>query len=177
MNKDIHIDVLKTNVTTLGVDAIQNAANGLLRHGAGVAGAIADAGGPDVYRESNAIIQAHGQIPLAKAVWTTGGDMPCRYVIHAVTMRFPGQRTSATVVRTATANTLLVADALACRSVGLVALGTGIGRLPLATCARGMRDAVAAARCEVVERVVFALFDDVAVDEFRKVVLEPAGRT
>jgi len=46
------IEVLDTDVTRLDVEAIANAANTELRHGGGVAAAIARAGGPDVDRES-----------------------------------------------------------------------------------------------------------------------------
>ena len=46
------IEALDTDVTTLEVDAIANAANTELRHGGGVAGAIARAGGPAIDEES-----------------------------------------------------------------------------------------------------------------------------
>jgi O-acetyl-ADP-ribose deacetylase (regulator of RNase III) len=46
------IDVLDTDITTLEVDAIANAANTELRHGGGVAAAIARAAGPELDRES-----------------------------------------------------------------------------------------------------------------------------
>src|SRR5690349_22865590 len=42
------VEVLETDITTLEVDAIANAANTRLLHGVGVAGAIARAGGPSV---------------------------------------------------------------------------------------------------------------------------------
>ena len=47
------IEVLDTDITTLEVDAIANAANTRLMHGGGVAGAIARAGGPEVQAESD----------------------------------------------------------------------------------------------------------------------------
>ena len=47
------VEVLETDITTLEVDAIANAANTMLRHGGGVAGAISRAGGPEVQAESN----------------------------------------------------------------------------------------------------------------------------
>nr|MBA2516767.1 macro domain-containing protein [Solirubrobacterales bacterium] len=46
------IEVLDTDITRLDVDAIANAANTELRHGGGVAAAIARAGGSAVDRES-----------------------------------------------------------------------------------------------------------------------------
>ena len=42
------------------VDAITNAANGSLLHGAGLAGAIVNCGGPDINKESKAYIKQNG---------------------------------------------------------------------------------------------------------------------
>ena len=125
------IEVLETDITTLAVDAIANAANTELRHGGGVAGAIARAGGPAVQRESS----ERAPIGLGEAVETTAGDMPARWVIHAATMHLGGG-TSAEIVRDATAATLARADALGARSLALVAFGTGVGGFPLADAAR-----------------------------------------
>ncbi len=74
------IEVLDTDITTLALDAIANAANTQLRHGGGVAGAIARAGGATLERES----RERAPIGLGEAVETSGGEMPCRWVIHAV---------------------------------------------------------------------------------------------
>ena len=48
----IEIEVVQADVTKLEVDAITNAANTQLRHGGGVAAAIARAGGSELQRES-----------------------------------------------------------------------------------------------------------------------------
>jgi O-acetyl-ADP-ribose deacetylase (regulator of RNase III) len=125
------IEVRDTDITSLEVDAIANAANTDLRHGGGVAGAISRAGGPAIQSESN----ERAPIRLGEAVATSGGDMPCRWVIHAATMRLGGP-TSAEIIREATAGTLVVADELGTRSLALVAFGTGVGGFPLADAAR-----------------------------------------
>jgi O-acetyl-ADP-ribose deacetylase (regulator of RNase III) len=125
------IEVLEADITTLDVDAIANAANTQLMHGGGVAGAIARAGGQAVDEES----RAKAPIGLGEAVETTGGEMPCRWVIHAATMELGGP-TSAEVIRRATASTLRRADELGARSLALVAFGTGVGGFPLDEAAR-----------------------------------------
>ena len=99
------IEVLDTDITALEVDAIANAANTQLRHGGGVAGAIARAGGPAVDAES----REQAPIGLGEAVETSGGAMPCRWVIHAATMELGGP-TSAEIIAAATASTLRKAD-------------------------------------------------------------------
>ena len=125
------IEVLDTDITALAVDAIANAANTQLRHGGGVAGAIARAGGRTVQDESD----AKAPIGLGEAVETSGGDMPARWVIHAATMELGGP-TSAEIIRQATASTLAKADELGAVSLALVAFGTGVGGFPLAEAAR-----------------------------------------
>jgi O-acetyl-ADP-ribose deacetylase len=120
------IEALDTDITTLAVDAIANAANTELLHGGGVAAAIARAGGPAIDTES----RSRAPIGLGEAVETTAGRLPCRWVIHAATMELGGG-TSADIVRRATAATLARADALGVRSLALVAFGTGVGGFPL----------------------------------------------
>jgi O-acetyl-ADP-ribose deacetylase (regulator of RNase III) len=120
------IEVLETDITTLAVDAIANAANTRLLHGGGVAGAISRAGGPAIDEES----AAAAPIALGDAVATSAGDMPARWVIHAATMELGGP-TSADVIRRATAATLWKAEELGATSLALVAFGTGVGGFPL----------------------------------------------
>src|SRR3954452_3809394 len=148
------VEVLETDITTLEVDAIANAANTELQHGGGVAGAISRAGGPEVQRASD----PRAPIGLGEAVETTAGDMPARWVIHAATMNLGGP-TSADVIEKATRSTLARAEELGCRSLALVAYGTGVGGFPLEEAARIM---VGAARGHEgqLERIVFAVPGD-----------------
>jgi O-acetyl-ADP-ribose deacetylase len=151
------IEVLETDITTLDVDAIANAANTRLLHGGGVAGAISRAGGPAVQQES----ERKAPIGLGEAVETTAGDMPARWVIHAATME-PGGPTSADVIRRATAAALARADELGARSLALVAFGTGVGGFPLDEAARIEVEQVRRHLDEgsSLERVVFAVRGD-----------------
>src|SRR5437588_10952032 len=129
----IELEVLQADVTKLELDAITNAANTQLRHGGGVAAAISRAGGPEVQREST----EKAPIGLGDAVETTAGDMPARYVIHAATMELGGP-TSAEIIARATSSTLARANELGCRSLALVAFGTGVGGFPVEEAARLM---------------------------------------
>jgi O-acetyl-ADP-ribose deacetylase len=155
----VDVEVRDCDVTTLAVDAIANAANTQLLHGGGVAAAISRAAGPELARES----RARAPIPLGGAVATTAGDLPARHVIHAATMDLDG-RTSADIIRRATSATLWKAEELGCRSLALVAFGTGVGGFPL--------DEAAEIEAEEVrrhldggsrlERIVFAVRGDAA---------------
>ena len=155
------LEVMAADVTKLEVDAIANAANTMLQHGGGVAGAISRAGGPDVQRESD----VKAPIGLGEAVETTAGDMPCRWVIHAATMELGGP-TSAEIIGQATRSTLAKAEELGARSVALVAFGTGVGGFPLDEAARIM---VGAAREHTgdLDRIIFAVHGEEAERAFR----------
>ena len=158
------IEVLDTDITALEVDAIANAANTGLMHGGGVAGAISRAGGPAVQAESH----ERAPIGLGEAVETTGGEMPCRWVIHAATMELGGP-TSAEIIRRATASTLRRADELGARSLALVAFGTGVGGFPLDEAARIEVEEVQrhlASGKSGLERIVFAVRGAAAREAF-----------
>ena len=101
------IEVQQADITKLDVDAIANAANTALKHGGGVAGAIARAGGRIVQEESDAL----APVGLGEAVATSAGEMPASWVIHAATMHLGGP-TSAEIIRVATVSTLAKADEL-----------------------------------------------------------------
>jgi O-acetyl-ADP-ribose deacetylase (regulator of RNase III) len=165
------VEVLDTDITTLAVDAIANAANTRLLHGGGVAGAIARAGGPEIQDESD----RRAPVGLGEAVETTAGALPARWVIHAATMELGGP-TSADIVRRATAATLARADELGARSLALVAFGTGVGGFPLDEAARIEAEEVRRhlAAGSGLERVVFAVRGEAARSAFAH-ALESGG--
>jgi len=154
------LEVAQADVTKLEVDAIANAANTQLAHGGGVAGAISRAGGPEIQRESS----ERAPIGLGEAVETGAGDLPARWVIHAATMELGGP-TSAEIVEQATRSTLAAAERLGCRSLALVAFGTGVGGFPLEDAARIMVG-VAREHDGALERIVFAVHGQAAEQAF-----------
>ncbi len=158
------LEVQRADVTRLEVDAIANAANTELRHGGGVAAAIARAGGPEVQQESD----EKAPIGLGQAVETTAGELPAMYVIHAATMELGGP-TSAEIIEKATRSTLARAEELGCRSLALVAFGTGVGGFPLEEAARIMVEA-ARAHHGTLEQVIFAVRGEEAEGAFRAAI-------
>jgi len=159
------IEVRQADITKLEVDAIANAANTALKHGGGVAGAIARGGGRVVQDESDEL----APIELGEAVATSAGAMPARWVIHAATMHFGGP-TSAEVIRAATASTVAKADELGARSLALVAFGTGVGGFPVEEAARIEVEEVRRHLAEGggLERVVFAVLGEEALRAFEQ---------
>jgi putative ATPase len=78
------IKVRKNDITDEPVDAIVNPANEHLTNGAGAAKAIEDGAGAEYRKECDQYLQRHGSLPTGQAMVTSGGNLPCRYVINVV---------------------------------------------------------------------------------------------
>jgi len=155
------------DLTEASTDAIVNAANNDLQLGGGVAGAIRRKGGPTIQQECDRI----GPVPLGEAAITSAGQLRAKYVIHAASMRLGG-RTTEENLRASTRNSLLRAKEKGLRSVAFPAVGTGIAGFALEQCAQVMLNEVAAhlGGPTSVEGVEFVLFDDAALQVFRRVL-------
>ena len=78
----MRIAVVEGDITRQEVDAVVNAANNAMRGGGGVDGAIHRAGGRAILEDCIARFP-HG-LETGDAGWTTGGNLPARWVIHVV---------------------------------------------------------------------------------------------
>jgi len=124
--------VIEGDITEQDVDAIVNAANEMLAHGGGVAGAIARKGDPQITSESRRWVEEHGRVPTGSAAITSGGNLKARYVIHAVGPVWGGgsqseERLLASAVRSA----LRMADEHSLSSIALPVISTGIFGYPI----------------------------------------------
>ena len=164
----LQLEVREGDIAAFQADAVANAANDRLWMGAGVAGALKRAGGDEIEREAMAL----GPIPLGRAVATTAGRLPARWVIHGAVM---GQdlRTDAELVRHTTRSCLELADELGCRSLALPAFGTGVGGFALEECARIIVEVARKFEPRALELVFFAVFGGEAYDAFSSAVSSP----
>ncbi len=158
------IELVQGDITESDTDAIINAANSQLTLGAGVAGAIRSKGGPSIQEECNAI----GHCPVGGAVITGGGNLKARHVVHAVGPR-QGEGDEEEKLKNSTLNSLKVADQNNVKSITFPAISTGVYGFPLGACARIMLTTVKEylSGTTIIERVVFALFDDKSFKAFK----------
>ena len=75
------IEILKSSIVDLKVDAIVNAANERLLEGGGVCGAIFRAAGSKQLTEA---CEKIGGCKIGRAVITSGFNLPAKAIIHAV---------------------------------------------------------------------------------------------
>jgi O-acetyl-ADP-ribose deacetylase len=123
------LQIVQGDITQEEVDAIVNAANERLQHGGGVAWAISNKGGAAIQRESDLWIRHHGIVPHAHPAWTSGGNLPAKYVIHAVGPVW-GDGNEDQKLSTAVTGSLQLADELKCSSIAMPAISTGIFGFP-----------------------------------------------
>jgi O-acetyl-ADP-ribose deacetylase len=145
---------LEGDITRITADAIVNAANTSLAHGAGVNGAIHAAGGPSIRKETD-LWYPHG-LSTGDAAWSTAGDLPARWVIHTVGPHYAaGQRDRALLV-SSYRRSLEEADGLGAGSVAFPLLSSGIFGWPFHDAVRTAVDALALARTDVREAYLVA---------------------
>lgn len=118
------------DITRQQVDAIVNAANSQLAGGGGVDGAIHRAGGPQIMAETRR--RFPGGCPTGSAVISTAGDLPARYVIHAVGPRWKGGKAGEPAQLAGSYRVALeLAAQHACRSIAFPAISCGAYGYPV----------------------------------------------
>jgi O-acetyl-ADP-ribose deacetylase (regulator of RNase III) len=169
------IELLAGDITRVSADAIVNAANAQLAGGAGVDGAIHRAGGPAIREETRR--RYPDGCPTGGAVVTGAGNLPSRWVIHAVAPVWRGgQAGEPDLLRGSYATALTRAAEVGARSIAFPSLGTGIYGNPLAPSARIALEAAASHLLAGHEpsHVMFVLFGQEALAAFEQALEEMA---
>jgi O-acetyl-ADP-ribose deacetylase (regulator of RNase III) len=164
--------LIQGDITQQTVDAIVNAANARLHHGGGVAGVISRRGGREIQVESNHWVREHGPVSHAEPAYTTGGKLPCRYVIHAVGPVW-GEGDEDAKLRAAVSGSLRRADEMELTSLALPAISTGIFGFPKLRAAEVILESIQQYIQEHqhsnLTLVCLVLFDQSTVDAFIQV--------
>lgn len=161
--------IIQSDLTQLQVGAIVNPANAQLQHGGGLAGLIVRRGGWEIQQESTHWVQTHGPISHAEPAYTGSGQLPCRYIIHAVGPVW-GSGNEDQKLAAAVQGSLRLADELELRSIALPAIATGIFGFPKTRAAeviyRAIIDYFKDQSQSKIEKVLLALYDQSTLDDF-----------
>ncbi|HEY54674.1 MAG TPA: O-acetyl-ADP-ribose deacetylase [Dehalococcoidia bacterium] len=168
--------IIQGDITRQATEAIVNAANSGLMGGGGVDGAIHRAGGTAILEECKRIVARQGRLPTGKAVITTGGNLPARYVIHTVGPIWQGgNKGEAALLESAYRESLKLAAAKKLASVSFPSISTGAYGYPLAEAARVAIKTVASFLKESagsLKEVVFVLFDSRSYEAYASALEE-----
>lgn len=160
------------DITTIAVDAVVNAANSQLLGGGGVDGAIHRAGGPAILAECRRLRETElpEGLPAGRAVATTAGELPARWVIHTVGPTYAKTIDKSETLASCYRESLRVAAQLGARSVAFPAISAGVYGWPMDDAARIAVQTARAMAEEVgadVDEVVFVPFGESAEAAFR----------
>ncbi|XP_052337122.1 LOW QUALITY PROTEIN: protein mono-ADP-ribosyltransferase PARP9-like [Oncorhynchus keta] len=148
LSKSFKVSVWKDDLTSHRVDAEVNAANNWLKHCAGLAKALSDAGGPAIQQDGDQYIFRKGKLSIGDAIMLNllcniapPGYLPCRKIIHAVGPNRPYNNIKSEVdnvtpqLQRAVLSILKVVKQDNLQSVAIPAISSGLFNYPLPLCA------------------------------------------
>ena len=147
------------DITTQQVDAIVNAANNAMRGGGGVDGAIHRAGGPAILQDR--IVRFPRGLATGDAGWTTGGDLPARWVVHTVGPNWNAGQRDRELLASCYRRSLQVADELGARSIAFPLISAGVYGWPREDAIQVAVDTILAAEVQLEDARIVA-FDELA---------------
>jgi O-acetyl-ADP-ribose deacetylase (regulator of RNase III) len=167
------IELVQGDITRESVDAIVNAANSSLMGGGGVDGAIHRRGGPEILAECKRIRAEEypDGLPTGRAVATTAGRLPAKWVIHTVGPVFSRSEDRSKELASCHTESLRIADELGANSVSFPAISTGVYGYPLVMAAPVALGAVLRSGTKV-PLVRFVLFDGNGLDAFQRALAD-----
>jgi O-acetyl-ADP-ribose deacetylase len=163
------IDIVRSDITKVEVDAIVNAANTTLLGGGGVDGAIHRAAGPELLAECRML----GGGKPGEAKITRGYRLPVRFVIHTVGPTWRGGKhgepeTLANCYR----NSLALAVENGIQTIAFPAISCGAYGYPIPEAAqialKTTREFLA--KTDKIEKVIFVLWGEEIYEAYRRLL-------
>ena len=125
------VTVVQGDLTAACVDVVVNAANEYLRHGGGLAAALAAAGGKEFVADSDRWVSEHGPVPTGEAAVTAGGRLHAAWVVHVVGPRYREGQDNPAKLRQAVRAALDASARVEAGTVAMPAISTGVFGYPL----------------------------------------------
>jgi O-acetyl-ADP-ribose deacetylase (regulator of RNase III) len=163
------LSLVHGDLTRIPADAIVNAANESLSGGGGVDGAIHRAGGPAIMNDLERRYGKRRRCETGSAAVSDPGQLPARWVIHAVGPRWRGGKFGESdLLWSAYRSSLHTADELGARSVTFPAISTGIYGYPVDAAAPVALEALIGGlqHARSVERVTVVLYSEAVLEQF-----------
>jgi O-acetyl-ADP-ribose deacetylase (regulator of RNase III) len=163
---------IRSDITTLNVDAIVNAANPTLLGGGGVDGAIHRAAGRELQLEC---MQLGGCKP-GDAKLTRGYKLPAKFVIHAVgPVWCGGELRESEQLASCYRRSIEIAASAGARTVAFPAISTGAYGYPIELAAPIAVDSVRSAtlECPTLSEVIFCCFSEADLFLYESILAEP----
>jgi O-acetyl-ADP-ribose deacetylase (regulator of RNase III) len=163
------IAILKTDITTLAVDAIVNAANSSLLGGGGVDGAIHRAAGPELVAECRLLGGCH----TGHAKLTKGYRLPARFVLHAVGPVWNGgSHNEPELLASCYRSCFALAREHTLRTLAFPAISCGVYGYPIGHAVQiALRETLAELSSnDSIEKVMFVCFGDEVYSAYQRAV-------
>jgi len=166
---DNRIEILRSDITKLDVDAIVNAANTTLLGGGGVDGAIHRAAGPELVAEC----RTPGGCRPGEAKLTQGYRLPARFVIHTVgPVWTDGKRGEPQILANCYRNSLQLAAKNRIKTIAFPAISCGAYGYPIQEAARTALETTREflATDDKIDKVIFVVWTKDIYEAYRRLL-------
>lgn len=164
-----NIEILKSDITKLKVDAIVNAANTSLLGGGGVDGAIHRAAGPELLEFNRKL----GGCETGEAKISPGFNLPSKFIIHTVGPVWNGGKSNEDkLLANCYINSLKLAVENKIKTIAFPAISTGVYHFPLERATKIAASEVKKflEKNESIEKVIFVCFDEETYETYKNIL-------